>query len=166
LRPAVSRILVTGLLLVLLIGLAATFAFSQTPAAPTGQRVPGTGPIAELRKAIAGKENQPAETVFKNIQVLKGVPAERLLMVMDSGFRPALGVKCSYCHDPQNWASDDKSEKKVARKMLQMVHDINDKYLKSIEGLKSDKPIVSCATCHRGQEKPATSMEPAPAGGH
>ena len=154
-RPAVSRLLVTGLLLVLLVGLAATSAFPQT-----------SGPIVELRKAIAGKENQPAETVFKNIQSFKGVPAERLLNIMDKGFRPALGVKCSYCHDPQNWASDDKSEKKVARKMLQMVHDINDKYLKSIEGLKSDKPIVSCATCHRGQEKPATSVEPAPAGEH
>jgi len=158
LRPAVSRLTVTGFLLILLVGLAATSAHPQTPQAPSG-------PIAELRKAIAGKENQPAETVFKNIQSLKGVPAERLLAVMDKGFRPALGVKCSYCHDPQNWASDDKNEKKVARKMMSMVQDINGKYLKSIEGLKSDKPAVSCATCHRGQEKPATSMEPAPAGG-
>jgi hypothetical protein len=158
-------LLVAGLLVV-----SATSAFpqtAQTPQTPPPGKPPaGGGAVAELRKAIAGKENQPAETVFKNIQMLKGVPAERLLTLMDTGFKPALGVKCTYCHDPQNWSSDDKSEKKVARKMLEMVKDINGKYLKSIEGLKSEQPHVSCATCHRGQEKPATSMEPAPAAGH
>jgi hypothetical protein len=104
--------------------------------------------------------------VFKNIQSLKGVPAGQLLTIMDTGFRPALGVKCSFCHDPQNWASDDKDEKKVAREMMRMTHDINDKYLKTIKGLDSDKPAVNCTTCHRGEQKPALTMEKGPAKEH
>ncbi len=158
-RPTKSLLALAGLLVV---GLTATVASSQPSSAPppgTAPRGGGGGPIAELRKQIAGKEKQPSETVFKNIQSFKGVPAEQLLSIMDSGFRPALGVKCSFCHDPQNWASDDKDEKKVTRQMLQMSRDINEKYLKTMKGLDSDKPSVNCTTCHRGEQKPATSME-------
>lgn len=163
-RPAQSHLTLAGLLLV---GLAAT-ASSQTPAPPGPGAPPrgGGGPVAELRKQIAGKENQPSETVFKNIQSLKGVPAGQLLTIMDTGFRPALGVKCSFCHDPQNWASDDKDEKKVARQMMQMTRDINDKYLKTMKGLDSEKPAVNCTTCHRGEQKPALTMDKAPAKEH
>jgi hypothetical protein len=158
-----SRVLAGALLLA---GLAVPMAFSQTqtPPPPPPGGGGGGGPVAELKRAIAGKEDQPSEKVFKNIQMLKGVPAGQLVKIMESGFAPALGVRCSYCHDPKNWASDDKDEKKVAREMMRMSRDINDKYLASIKGLKSDKPAVSCATCHRGEEKPALSVQPAPAG--
>ena len=42
--------------------------------------------LAELRKAIAGKEQAPAETVFKNIQLFKGMPAGRVLRIMELGY--------------------------------------------------------------------------------
>jgi hypothetical protein len=151
---------------VLLVGLAATAVYSQTPSAPEPGAAPARGPIAELRKAIAGKEKEPAEKVFKNIQMLKGVPAERLLSIMDEGFRPALGAKCSMCHDPQNWASDAKTEKKVTRDMMKMVQEINGKLLPAINGLESDHPAVSCYSCHHGHEKPALSPGAAPAEAH
>jgi hypothetical protein len=112
--------------------------------------------LAELQKAIAGKEEQPAETVFKNIQSFKGVPAGRVLRAMDA-FSHALGVSCKKCHDAQNWASDDKSEKKAARGMMQMTKDINDKYLKTIPGL-DERAFVNCGTCHRGQVNPNASQ--------
>jgi hypothetical protein len=164
-RPAKPYFVLAGLLLV---GLAATSASPQTPAFPEPGAPPrgGGGPVAELRKQIVGKENQPSEAVFKNIQSLKGVPAGQLLTIMDTGFRPALGVKCSFCHDPQNWSSDDKKEKKAAREMMRMTHDINDKYLKEMKGLDSDKPAVNCTTCHRGQKKPALTMGKAAATEH
>src|SRR5713226_1050827 len=54
--------------------------------------------IAELMKQIAGKENQPAEQVFKNIQMFKGTPAGRLLRIMDIGYSRSLGVNCTHCH--------------------------------------------------------------------
>ena len=152
----------------LMIGLAAAAAVSQPPEPPPAGAV---GPsdrelIAELRKRIQGREKEPAETVFKNIQILKGRPAGALLSIMDMGYRASLGVRCSHCHDTQNFASDDKSEKRVAREMSNMVRDINEKYLKSIQGLESEKPVVNCTTCHRGQVKPALDLQPAPAAGN
>ncbi|MEJ0082894.1 MAG: c-type cytochrome [Puia sp.] len=51
-------------------------------------------------------------------------------------FKAALGVKCSFCHAPskdtaQKWpdfASDDKPEKLIARKMMKMTSKINKKF--------------------------------------
>lgn len=120
--------------------------------------------LADLRKAIAGKEEQPAETVFKNVQMFKGVPAGRLLGAMN-GFTRALGVTCKKCHDPENWASDDKKNKKVARGMMTMSKDINLKYLQTMEGLDKDAS-VSCNTCHRGHAHPSEGMKPPASGGH
>jgi hypothetical protein len=34
--------------------------------------------LAEIKEKIAGKENEPAEKVFQNIQILKGHPASQL----------------------------------------------------------------------------------------
>jgi hypothetical protein len=41
--------------------------------------------VATLSKQIAGKEDQPSETVFKNIKILTGVPARNLLKIMQMG---------------------------------------------------------------------------------
>ena len=41
---------------------------------------------AMLLRQIAGRENLPAESVFKNIEVMKGVPAGRLVRIMNAGF--------------------------------------------------------------------------------
>jgi hypothetical protein len=114
-----------------------------------------------LRKLIAGHENEPAETVFKNIQVLKGVPAGRFLDTME-GFSHALGTNCKKCHDTENFASDDKEEKKSARGMVTMTRDINEKYIKTIPGMDSGS-FVSCSTCHHGQSNPNAKPKEAPA---
>ncbi len=106
-------------------------------------------PVRALEKQIAGKENEPAENVFKNIKVLTGVPAIRLLRMMEHGFSPSLGVECTHCHVAGNWASDSLAAKDVARKMMHMVRTINDE-LKTID----EKAHVNCYTCHRGQPKP------------
>src|SRR6476659_10949418 len=37
--------------------------------------------LAQIKAEISGKENQPAEQVFKNIQILKGMTAARLLAI-------------------------------------------------------------------------------------
>jgi hypothetical protein len=122
--------------------------------------------LAELKKAIAGKEEQPAETVFKNVQMFKGVPAARLLGAMNA-FNNALGVSCRKCHDVQNWASDDKHEKTAARNMMRMTGDINEKYLKGMAGLDDDDAHIGCNTCHRGHAHPDAGMQrPGGSGGH
>lgn len=132
-----------------------------TPAAETARPASGfdtAAAIASLKAAIAGKEDQPAETVFRNIQILKGVPAGRVLGIMQMGFSPALGVDCTHCHVPGQWESDAKKEKQVAREMSRMSREINEKYLAAIQGLDSEKPAVNCTTCHRGEVKPALNL--------
>ncbi len=119
--------------------------------------------LAELRSQIAGREQEPAETVFKDIQLFKGRPAEQLLAVMELGFTRSLGVECSHCHDVKDWPGDARKEKAIAREMILMNRGINEK-LKAIEGIESDPPVVNCTTCHRGQKKPAISLDPPPAG--
>ncbi|HKO97244.1 MAG TPA: c-type cytochrome [Pyrinomonadaceae bacterium] len=114
--------------------------------------------LAKLRESIAGKENEPAEKVFKNIQLLKGVPAGRLLRIMEMGYSRSLGVTCTHCHVPDAFEKDDKPTKQVARDMAAMVGAINNQHLKQIKNLKSETPVVNCTTCHRGQTKPALNL--------
>lgn len=133
---------------------------------PVAEVTPATAPdfddaaaVAELRKAIAGREREPAESVFKNIQIHKGKPAAAILSIMDVGYRTSLGVHCTHCHDPRDWASDEKVAKRVARDMSRMVRVINEEHLAAIEGLQSERPVVNCTTCHRGQVKPALNLD-------
>jgi len=129
-----------------------------------GEAPSGPNPIEELVKSIKGREQEPAEKVFKNVQLLKQVPAGQLIDIMRLGFSRSLGVRCSYCHVMGQWDKDDKDDKRVAREMMKMTQTINTQYLANMKGLMSEHPQVTCATCHRGQEKPATSMEGTPEG--
>ena len=110
--------------------------------------------IAELEKEIVGKENKPAEEVFMNIEIFKGMPAARVLRIMENGFSPALGFECKDCHVEGQWESDDNEHKPIARKMWEMQTKLNQE-LKVI--LEEGKGTVNCYTCHRGQEKPLLS---------
>ncbi len=96
--------------------------------------------------------DKPAEQVYKNIQVMKGVPASRLLPAMNR-LTQFLGVDCAYCHVPDAFDKDDKPAKQTARKMFELVRTIN---------ATLNTNTVTCYTCHRGQPKPV-SMPPAPA---
>ncbi|HEY1271728.1 MAG TPA: c-type cytochrome [Terriglobales bacterium] len=116
--------------------------------------------VAEVLKQIAGKEDQPAGAVFKNIQRFAGVPAARMLKIMQFGFSNSLGVSCAHCHVSGQWDKEDKPAKQVARDMGQMVQTINNDLLKNIKNLKSPNPVVNCTTCHRGQVKPALDLNP------
>ena len=154
-------------------------AATPAPSAPTGQPAtnaqpggpPTAGPrarpsrdsltklraayVAQVMKQIAGHENEPAEQVFKNIQVLKGISAAELVHKMDKQFGEALSWNCTNCHRfaPQgNFASDTSTDKKRARFMIQMTNDINANQLPKL--YPKDTPQVTCATCHRGYNEP------------
>src|SRR4030095_4472156 len=114
--------------------------------------------LADLTKQIAGKENQPAEQVFKNIQTFKGVPAARLLRIMELGYSRSLGVNCTHCHVVDQWKKDDKPAKVIAREMAKMVGTINNDLLKNIKNLKGPNPGLNSTTCHRGHTKPALNL--------
>jgi hypothetical protein len=131
----------------------------QPPAGPEAkaEAKPEAPHPSPLREFIKGRETEPAEKVFKNVQSLKGVPAARFLDAME-GFTQALGTKCKKCHDTENFASDDKADKKVARGMIQMTKGINEQYIKTMPGLDKDAG-VGCYTCHHGQSHPASRPE-------
>src|SRR5215203_3486241 len=40
----------------------------------------------EVREKIKGRENAPADSVFENIKMFKGVPAGRMVTIMEMGF--------------------------------------------------------------------------------
>jgi photosynthetic reaction center cytochrome c subunit len=79
---------------------------------------------------------------FKNIQVLKDIPADQLIPTMQF-IGGALDVDCEFCHVRDAMEKDDKKEKQTARKMMAMELTINaDQFDGRIE--------VTCYTCHRG----------------
>ncbi len=113
-------------------------------------------------EAIKGKEEQPAESVFLNIKQFKGTQAARLVRIMNN-WNLTLGVGCDHCHAAGGmWARDDKVQKQITRDMSAMTGAINRELLVKIPNLKSERPSVSCATCHRGDVKPATEMPGSP----
>jgi len=92
-----------------------------------------------------------AEDVFKNVQVLKGIPVNQFMETMGF-FSAALGYNCTNCHGDEvlgNWAkyADDILVKRTARRMIQVVNTIN-------KDLFGGREAVTCYTCHRGSPSP------------
>jgi hypothetical protein len=108
---------------------------------------------------IKGKENLPVDSVFKNIKMFKGMPASRLLAIMNIGFSKSLGVSCGHCHNTNDFSLDEKKQKEITREMAAMNKEINNNLLKNIKGLQSDPAVVNCTTCHRGEIKPALDIK-------
>src|SRR5260370_903929 len=124
---------------------------SGAPEAPGGSSPAQTGAVAELTSLDPlppGNKEERAEQKYKNIQLLKGIPSERLMKVMFA-FKSSLGVDCTYCHIKDQFEKDDKPQKQTARKMIQLVRDTNTK-------LGTTTSRVTCFTCHRGQTRPAS----------
>ena len=151
----------------------------QRPGGPGGFRGPLTDSARRVRdsltaarrdsgaagvlRSIAGRENQPAESVFKNIKIFKGVPAGRLVNIMNQGFGRSLGVSCGFCHVPGKWDLDDKEEKNTARLMFAMVQTINRDYIAKVpRDSVGPAPVVNCFTCHRGEPRPLGAGGPPP----
>lgn len=104
-----------------------------------------TNPVAQDQKPLL------AEDVFKNIQVLRGVPVNQFMATMGF-FSASLGSNCTFCHVEDsggNWAkyADDNPQKQMARKMIVMMNAINQSYF-------GGKRALTCYSCHRGGETP------------
>ena len=133
-------------------------------AAPTDSLVKDrTDKVNEVLASIAGKEQMPAEQVYKNIKLFKGMPAGRVLNIMNRGFSNSLGVSCSHCHIVGEYDREDKPTKQIARDMFAMVNTINGTLLKDIKNLKSPNPTVNCGTCHNGRARPGAGSAASPA---
>jgi hypothetical protein len=105
------------------------------------------------QRAADSEGKKTASEAFKNIQVLKDIPAEDLLPSMRY-ITAALGVGCDYCHEAGHFDGDDKPTKQRARNMIKMMFAINQD---NFNGRRE----VTCYTCHRGVAK-AASIAPLP----
>src|SRR3954451_5994072 len=92
-----------------------------------------------------------AEEVFKNVQVLRGLPVDQFMGTMGF-FSAALGLNCTDCHVDESggdWGryADDNALKQMARRMIVMVNTINTTNFGA-------RQMVTCNSCHRGNRTP------------
>src|SRR5580693_8096734 len=124
--------MVAGMVAVVVVcGMGMGSAKAQSSAAPAGANAAGP---------------KKAEEQYKNIQVLKGIPADQLIPAMQF-IATSLGVGCEFCHVEGAFEKDDKEQKKTARKMMAMMFAINKD---NFEGHRE----VTCYSCHRGSAIP------------
>jgi hypothetical protein len=119
-----------GAALVCLLGVASVRA--QAPADP------GVGP-------------QTTDTLFKDIQVLKGMRIDTFFDAMGM-FAASMGDDCTYCHSHEAVLNRDAfatSTPRIqrARQMIVMMQTLNKTYF-------AGEPKVTCFTCHRGAYTP------------
>jgi photosynthetic reaction center cytochrome c subunit len=102
---------------------------------------------------LLGQAEKPkmAEEVFKNVQILKGIPVKEFMETMGF-FAAATGMNCTQCHVEEsggNWAryADEKPLKQTARRMVLMMNAINQSYF-------GGRRVVTCYSCHRGLNRP------------
>jgi hypothetical protein len=144
----------------LLAGLLSVSAPAQAPSPQSGpppSAAATTPPVSDaaarqkelldhVRERIKGRETEPAETVFRNIELLRGKPASRLPGMM-SALTGLLGVTCATCHVPGRFESEELAAKRTARQHFKMQAALNQEYFGGANA-------VSCWTCHRGAPKP------------
>jgi photosynthetic reaction center cytochrome c subunit len=156
-RRVTSRHLLICAISLSAVGALAT-AWAQAPqgSSPAGSATT-SGEASGAKAAQKAEQKTPAqrpggqklaEEQFKNIQVLKGIPADQLIPGMQF-IAASLGVDCEYCHDHQAMDSDDKKPKKIARAMMTMMLDIDKN---NFDG----RLEVTCYSCHRGAAKPVS----------
>lgn len=109
-----------------------------------GQSAP-KAPVAPVAK------EQMAEVAFKDVRLLKGIPADQFMDTMGF-FAASLGLNCTDCHGEESsgsWAAyaNDQPLKTTARKMIVMVRAIN-------QANFGGTAVVTCNTCHRGSRNP------------
>lgn len=110
--------------------------------------------ILSAPKPVAAQTKRPtSDQVFKNVQVLKGIPVDDFMGTMGV-MSAALGFDCSECHsqagtDNVKWAADN-GKKIMARKMVTMMAAIN---RDNFQG----RQVVTCWSCHRGRDRPLTT---------
>jgi hypothetical protein len=93
---------------------------------------------------------------YKNLDILKGMPPERVPVVMNV-FNRVLGVKCEHCHVENAMEKADKPQFETTRKMFRMRGWIASQF----------NVNVTCWSCHHGDSKPTppavTAKAPWPA---
>ena len=115
--------------------------------------------------------SKPPQEKFNNLKVLPMNISEQTLDSVMNEFEKALGVGCDFCHvkpadSTANWdmAADDKPEKNIARKMIDMSNRINKDFFNATTKYGDENALleVHCATCHHGEPHPEFGEEEQP----
>lgn len=102
----------------------------------------------------------PPDSLVNTHVIPRGTPVIQVVGAMRD-FAFALDVRCTYCHvgteqmplAQVDFASDEKRNKLVARQMMLMVQEVN-RRLDTIPQPGTPPVTVTCATCHRGVNRP------------
>ncbi|MFQ6675237.1 MAG: c-type cytochrome [Fidelibacterota bacterium] len=100
----------------------------------------------------------------ENVQVLPFKEKKEISQFMKKKVAKSLGVKCKFCHNLKDYASDENPHKVVAREMMRMMLSINEQ-LTSIQQVAQEAgmehwdepPKLDCWACHRGSTRPEYS---------
>ncbi|MEO6406171.1 MAG: c-type cytochrome [Ferruginibacter sp.] len=111
---------------------------------------------------VAAMEPSMKIREFKNLKVLpKDISDQALQKIMEDEFVEGLGVSCKYCHAKLDgsaeldYASDAKPEKEIARSMMRMTLELNNKYFGVQHPMIGDSIMaISCVSCHKGEPYP------------
>jgi hypothetical protein len=122
-----------------------SFSFVSVALVAHAQNPPAASSTAAAQAPATPKT---ASQQFKNIQVLKDIPADQLIPAMQF-ITASLGVECEHCHVEHAFDKDDKKPKVMARKMMEMMMTINS------ENFDSHR-VVTCYTCHQGGVRPVS----------
>jgi hypothetical protein len=115
-------------------------------------RAPGLILTCLLVATPANGQQKPlmAEDVFKNVQLLRGIPVKEFMNTMGF-FSAATNLNCIDCHSPQSDSLDgyaiDTPLKQTTRKMIAMVNALN-------KANFGGQRRVTCYTCHRATDRP------------
>jgi len=124
--------------------------------------------VALSAQGQGGAAQQP--NGFTNLQVWPTDTPRAVILNFMNAFNRSLGIECTYCHVQNNgrfdFASDEKREKRVARKMILLRDSINvqlsaivDKPVTagptSVDARPGAPTRVLCASCHHGLPIPA-----------
>jgi hypothetical protein len=107
--------------------------------------------VSVQAQAPAAERPQLSQDVFKNVQLLRGIPVKEFMGTMGF-FAASTGMNCTECHGDESgtdWAkyAVDTDRKVITRRMITMVGTLNQMYF-------GGRRVVSCVTCHRGSIRP------------
>jgi len=113
---------------------------------------------SNLSAQVQGKF--PPDSLINTKVIPKSTPVMDVVGTMRN-FTSALGVRCQFCHlgsegQPLaefDFASDQKRNKLVARQMMRMLAEINQR-LDTIPEKGHPAVTATCSTCHRGVSRP------------
>ena len=104
------------------------------------------GPVS-AQPPPADDDNKPCT----NLKVLPEDTPTRDVKKLMKTFNKALGVKCKFCHDPDDFASDKNKHKVLARKYMAMTVDMQER---NLTWPKAPNLKFNCYVCHQGRKEP------------